>query len=274
MIGFNHLGRLGRLGNQMFQYAALRGIAHNNHYNFCIPYYKTPIDDGVGNLIKTELFECFEMSSVSSLNIQLIDSSRPIVMEQDYSFNKDLFNKCPDWISLYGFFQTEKYFKNIKELIRKDFTFKSEILNPCKDMIKSFGDGTIISLHIRRTDYLTNSQNHNNLSLDYYEEALSEFPSNSTVIIFSDDPEWCKEQEIFSSDRFLVSENNSGYIDMCLMSLCSDYIIANSSFSWWGAWLSKNQDKKVIAPNPKNWFGPNNSHLNTDDILLENWSVL
>jgi len=58
------------------------------------------------------------------------------------------------------------------------------------------------------------------------------------------------------------------------MSLCSDYIIANSSFSWWGAWLSKNQDKKVIAPNPKNWFGPNNSHLNTDDILLENWSVL
>ena len=86
-------------------------------------------------------------------------------------------------------------------------------------------------LHIRRGDFLINSANHHNLDLVYYDKALAEFPTNVPVIIFSDDPEWCNGQEIFADDRFLVSEGNSAYIDMCLMSLCEGHIIANSSFS-------------------------------------------
>ena len=94
------------------------------------------------------------------------------------------------------------------------------------------------------------SHHHNNLGLDYYEEALSHFDEDRNVVIFSDDPEWCKEQSLFESDRFLVAEGNINYVDLCLMSLCKAHIIANSSFSWWGAWLAKSE--KVIAPSK--WF--------------------
>jgi len=274
MIGFNHLGRLGRLGNQMFQYAALRGIAANKGYSFCLPFHSDAIDDGIGNMLRTELFDCFEMSSVTNLNIQLVDASRPIIQEGLFEFNEKLFNECPDWVTLYGFFQTEKYFKNVEDIIRKDFTFKKEILDPCKEMIGGIyaddPDPTIVSLHIRRTDYLTNSANHNNLGLEYYEQALSKFSDDVNVIVFSDDPNWCKEQQLFSDDRFLISENTSGYIDMCLMSLCTDFIIANSTFSWWGAWLANTG--KVIAP--KNWFGPALKDKNTKDLYPETWEVI
>jgi len=274
MIGFNHLGRLGRLGNQMFQYAALRGIAANNGHNFCLPFYKDAVDDGIGNMLRTELFDCFEMSSVTSLNLQSIDPSRPYRKERGFEFDEDLFNNCPDWVSLYGFFQTEKYFKNVEDIIRKDFTFKKEILDPCNEMMGSLyaedPDPTIVALHIRRTDYIQNSANHNNLGLDYYKKALAKFPDDANVIVFSDDPSWCKEQDLFSDDRFLVSENTSGYVDMCLMSLCSDFIIANSTFSWWGAWFANKG--RVIAP--KHWFGPALRDKNTKDLYPEHWEIL
>ena len=89
MIGFNHLGRLGRCGNQMFQYAALRGIAAKNNTNFCFPYYNDEVNDGLGNMLKTELFDCFKMESVSELNIQSIDSQRPLVPEETFTFNEN-----------------------------------------------------------------------------------------------------------------------------------------------------------------------------------------
>ena len=117
MIGFNYIGRLGRLGNQMFQYAALRGISANRGFNFCFPYYANAVDDGIGNMLRTELFDCFEMSSVTDLNLQNIDSERPTVSEGGFEFNETLFNECPDWVTLYGFFQTEKYFKNVEDTI-------------------------------------------------------------------------------------------------------------------------------------------------------------
>ena len=112
--------------------------------------------------------------------------------------------------------------------------------------------------------------NHTSLSMDYYKEALSYF-GNAPVLIFSDDPTWCKEHELFEDDRFMVSEGNDQYIDMCLMTMCDGHIIANSSFSWWGAWLSKS--RKIIAPS--GWFeGSNNSHLDTKDIYCSGWTVL
>ena len=267
MIGFNFIGRLGRLGNQMFQYAALRGISSNRGYNFCLPIHQNEVDDGIGNKLKTELFSPFKMGSVTSLNLQLIDRDRPIVSEKGFEFDENLFNACPDWVSLYGFFQSEKYFKNVEDIIRKDFAFKDEIFDPCQEMMCQVESP--ISLHIRRTDYILNKDNHNNLDLDYYDRALKYFDDDRQVIVFSDDPNWCKDQELFSSDRFLVSENESGYVDMCLMSLCSDHIIANSSFSWWGAWLCNNKEKKVISP--KDWFGPNLKKNSLRDLIPETW---
>ena len=106
------------------------------------------------------------------------------------------------------------------------------------------------------------------MEINYYKKALDQFDSDLPVIIFSDDPEWCEEQEIFSGDRFMISESGDQYVDMCLMSLCKYHIIANSSFSWWGAWLSGHDN--VVAP--LKWFAENNDDKDTKDLIPERWS--
>lgn len=263
MIGFNSLGKFGRLGNQMFQFAALKGIARNCGYEYCFPP-----SENKNEWIDHQILIPFKLSNTSQLNIQYIDKDRPVVTENNFCFDEKIFNTCPDWVTLQGFFQTEKYFKHINSEIRGDFEFKNEILEPCKDMISELNDP--ISIHIRRTDYISNP-NHSTLELDYYKRALREFDDNAIVLVFSDDPEWCNQQDLFSDDRFLIAEQNSNYVDMCLMSLCSGHIIANSSFSWWGAWLSNS--KKIVAP--KDWFkGSENEHLDTSDIIPEEWIVV
>jgi len=255
MLAFNYLGQLGRFGNQMFQYASLKGIARNRGINYCIP----------NNLDSIELFRSFKLETLRSENIGLLDNGyAPVAEEKCFHFDEIFFNMCPDEISIFGFFQSEKYFKHIENEIRVDFSFKDEILEPCKEMIDSVGQA--ISLHVRRTDYLHDT-NHTVLDLDYYIRALSMFDSNLPVIVFSDDPEWCKEQELFCDDRFMISESENNYIDMCLMSLCDNHIIANSSFSWWGAWLSKSDN--VTAP--VKWFGEGNIHKETKDLIPDRW---
>ena len=270
MIGFNHLGRLGRLGNQMFQYAALKGIAAHKGYQWCIPNYTQEVDDGIGNMLKTELFDCFVMKNVSKeKNISLLGGGNaPILQERFFHFDQEFFNGCPDNTSIWGFFQSEKWFKHIESEIREDFSFPDSIKEPCKEMISSVDSP--IALHIRRTDYLINSQHHNNLGLDYYKKAISKFDDDRNIIVFSDDPNWCKEQDIFSNDRFLISENTDNRIDLCLMSMCSDFIIANSTFSWWGAWLA--DCGRVIAPTQ--WFGPANQHKDLKDLYPKHWELI
>ena len=262
MIRFNALGQLGRLGNQMFQFAALKGIARHHGYQFCFPPSQNK-----NEWTDHQLLIPFKLGSTNELNIQYIDFDRPTYQEKGFGFDQDLFDKCPDWVTIQGFFQTEKYFKHIKQELKLDFTFKDDIQNPCVDMISQLDNP--VALHIRRTDYITNP-NHTCLGLDYYERALNIFP-NQTVLIFSDDPQWCQNQELFEDDRFMISDNDDQYIDMCLMTMCKGHIIANSSFSWWGAWLSNSE--RVIAP--KGWFeGSNNSHLDTSDIYCSEWTVL
>jgi len=267
MIGFNALGRMGRFANQMFQYSSLKGIAKNVGADYCIPYHKESVNDGIGNKLRTELFDSFDLK----VNIGVLNNGHaPVVNERFFHFDEELFKLCPDHVSLQGYFQTEKYFKHIEDEIREDFTFKDEILKPCKEMISSVENP--VALHVRRTDYLTNSENHFNLSLDYYSAALKHFDNDRNVIVFSDDPRWCKEQELFSDDRFLVSENTDNRVDLCLMTLCDDFIIANSSYSWWGAWLSTNKNKKVIAP--FQWFGKTGytKDHNTKDLIPNDWT--
>ena len=277
MIGFNALGYLGRFGNQMFQFASLKGISRNRGFEYCIPpsqektqqsdsktYYENISNGKSGH----QLFNAFKLKNTTQLNIQYIDKNRPTVQENSSSFDENLFNNCSDWINLAGFFQTEKYFKHIRQELLGDFEFKDEILIPCKEMIETVNDP--IALHIRRTDYLINP-NHKTLDLQYYKKAINQFESDRTIVIFSDDTDWCNEQAMFSGDRFIISENNSNYVDMCLMSLCTGHIIANSSFSWWGAWLSNSE--KVIAPS--GWYdGSENQHLDTKDLYCSNWKII
>ena len=267
MIGFNALGRMGRLCNQMFQYAALRGLSSKIGAEICIPYYQQAVDDGIGNMLRTELFDSFNLKVKTGL---LNNGHAPVVQERFFHFDQELFDHCPDHVSLQGYFQTEKYFKHIEHQIRSEFTFVDDILEPCKEMVS--GIENPIALHIRRGDYIINSENHFNLPIEYYEAALKHFDDDRNVIVFSDDSKWCHDQSLFSDDRFIVSDNDDNRVDLCLMSLCSDFIIANSTYSWWGAWLSPNKNKKVIAP--VQWFGKTGytKDHDTKDLIPETWT--
>lgn len=275
-IGYNRLGSNGRLGNQMFQYAALLGIAENKGYDWVIPPFEGYGDSNYG------LFDCFKMSSVKEENFGYVQSQS--IESGCFHFSQEFFDNCPDNINLHDYFTTEKYFKNIEDLIRNDFQFKNEILNPCKEIFDDLKNS--IFLHIRRGDYISSQVHHPLCSLQYYENALKHFDESSPVLVFSDDIEWCKDQELFSSDRFMLSEyqekypqksdTNDGkqnalipYFDLCMMTLCAGGIIANSTLSWWGAWLIKNPTQPIIAPDP--WFGPGYNHYIMDDLLPKNW---
>jgi hypothetical protein len=251
----------------MFQYASLRGIASQRGFSFCVPPKELfgKQDINVRNS-DTTLYDCFILHDMSIA----VSNNTQVVMESGFSFDENLFNKCPDNIDLFGYFQSEKYFKHIEDEIRKDFTFKEDLSSEVNNFFNSYFDSAdVISLHIRRGDY-KNNPNHPVQPLSYYSEALSKFEKDLPVIIFSDDSQWCKEQEIFSDDRFAVSENNMTEFDLCLMSKCKYHIIANSSFSWWGSWLAKSE--KTIAP--KNWFGGDCANHDTKDLYLSDWEVL
>ena len=281
MIGYNKLGSNGRLGNQMFQYAALRGIADNLNYDWCIPPEDYNHDSNY------DLFGTFDLKNLSSKNIGFVDGQS--VKENNHNFNSDLFTQCSDNISLDGYFQTEKYFVHIENQIREDFVFNKNYLNPCKEYIDSLDDMPIF-LHVRRTDAVGREQYHPILPISYFKDALKNFSETVPCFVFSDDIDWCKKQDFFKQDRFLFNENDNRYsyrtvdgtgelqntllpqIDLCLMSLCSGAIIANSSFSWWGAWLQNNKGK-VIAPDPKKWFGSAMTHLDTSDIVPKKWII-
>ncbi len=279
MIGYNKLGSNGRLGNQMFQYAALRGIAAKRGYDWCIPPDTYDHKDNYG------LFETFEMTNVKESNIGFV--SGDCVQENNHCFIPEFFDECPDNVSLDGYFQTEKYFTHIEKEIHDDFTFKKNYLIPCQEYINSLSSPPIF-LHIRQSDNIGREQYHPILSIEFFENALKQFAEDTLCFVFTDDMEWCKSQEFFKHERFLFNEKNERYsyqnidgtgklqntllpqIDLCLMSLCSGGIIANSSFSWWGAWLQNNRGK-IIAPNSKVWFGSAMTHLDTSDIVPKRW---
>ena len=267
MIGLNYLGKMGQLGNQMFQYAALKGIAAKHNYKTIIPNHNELIVDALGNKLRIELFDAFDIPCYP-MDIGTIPHDRNL-QEPHYHFSQELLDNCPDNVSLVGYFQSEKYFKHIEDDIRKLFAPKKEAKEAYEEVKELFDDP--VALHIRRGDFLRNSVHHHNLSMQYYETALRAFGQERQIIIFSDDTDWCKQQPLFEGDRFLVCEAGGPYTDLYLMSKCSDFIIANSTFSWWCAWLSDSE--KVIAP--KEWFGPPLSEQNdTKDLIPKEWIKL
>jgi len=268
MIGLNYLGKMGQLGNQMFQYAALKGIAAKHNYKTIIPNHNELIVDALGNKLRIELFDAFDIPC-GPMDIGTVPHDRN-VQEPHYHFSQELLDNCPDNVSLVGYFQSEKYFKHIEDDIRKLFGPKEEALS-CWASTQHLYDNPV-GLHIRRGDFLINSVHHHNLSMKYYETALRAFGSDRQVIIFSDDTDWCKQQPLFEGDRFLVCEGGGPYTDLYMMSKCDDFIIANSTFSWWGAWLSHNEDKLVIYPD--RWFGPNNIDKSTADLFPPEWRMI
>lgn len=264
MIANDDLGNLGRLGNQMFQYAALRGLAAKHGYEYCLPP-RSVVGTRDSNVVNSDItmFECFKIPDAPKMV-----TNYPRVMESTHCLDEGLWNSCPDNISLVGYFQTEKYFKHIEADIRKAFTFVDEIAQPTKEaFVSNFGDTEVIAIHVRRGDYLLH---HHHIKQDsaYYKNGLELLPTNLPVMIFSDGIDWCREQEVFSGDRFYFVEGNNTGVDLCLQTLCSYHIIANSSFSWWGSWLANS--KKTIAPSK--WFG--GDYKDPKDLYLSSWIIL
>ena len=283
-VSFNGLGNEGRLGNQMFQYAFIRGMSKRHGYDFIIPDANANRFDNYG------LFDCFELERCKTG-----EGSYPTLECRDTAFNQKFLDDCSDNTNYSGVFQTEKYFANATEELRKDFTFHKEILDPCQEFIDNVGD--VIFLHVRRGNsnlvgnrgekwsYQMLQDYHPLMKKEYYLEALSHFDESKKVIVLSDTIDWCKKQDWLQDDRFLFSDSSYEvfddgasvpYIDLCLMSLCSGGIIANSSMSWWGAWL-QNDTGKIIAPNP--WYGAKaynygNAELCDADLIPERWTKL
>ena len=167
-----------------------------------------------------------------------------------------------------GYLQSEKYFKHIKDDVLNDFEFLDEIQNESNNFIDAYKDRTKVSVHLRRTDYVTHAHIHVPPSLNYYSNAMNMF-DDAVFFVFSDDIEWCKKQNIFNGKDVVFPSINDKYIDFCIMSMCDHNIIANSSYSWWASYLNKNVDKKIIAPST--WFG---FACNLNDLYMNNWTVL
>ena len=144
MLAFNHIGHLGRLGNQMFQYASLRGIAARRGYDFGIP------DSNFSDEWRThQLFQVFDLVHLPKQNIRYLDGGNaPVASEKHFHFDQEFFDQCPNEVSIFGFFQSEKYFKHIEESIREDFTFRNHIQEPCDEMMEgSTGFDEVLSIY-------------------------------------------------------------------------------------------------------------------------------
>jgi hypothetical protein len=165
-----------------------------------------------------------------------------------------------------GYFQSEKYFENNKSLIFDLYCPTEDIKNQIKNLFPDIHD--FASLHVRRGDYLQFPSHHPLQTKDYYEEAVNRIGIDKTFLVFSDDLEGCKELLDFIPNKIFYT-SNIDWMDMYTMSMCNDNIICNSTFSWWGAWLNENPNKKVISPTK--WFGPAYAHCSTQDLIPESW---
>jgi hypothetical protein len=257
MITYSYLGKNGRLGNQMFQYALLLGVQAKLGHNIVL-------NENIGAI---QLLQCFDIKGCHFFNERDIFAPNKFE-EHQFHFDKKVF-RAEDHTDFKGYFQTERYFEHCRDKVRQEFTFKEEIKNRAEAWIEPYKQHNLVSLHVRRTDYVHLPNHHPLCTLDYYKAAILQFP-DAHFIIFSDDIEWCKENLQIENATF--ADTGSDYIDLCVMSMCNHHIIANSSFSWWGAWLNPSETKRVTAP--KIWFGPAYFHWKTEDLYLPHFTAL
>ncbi len=272
---------IGGLGNQMPQYSLGRHLAILNKTNLKldISTFQTYKLHNYGlnrfniqaSLATPQEIRHLKTSKLMS-RLGLIKPSH--LIEKKHIFDKSILQLRGSFY-LEGYWHTEKYFKDIEDIIRNDFQVKETLAGKNKEVADMIVDSNSISLHVRRGDYVTNPINikiYNTFGLEYYYQAaefMAQRINNPRFFIFSDDMPWVKENLKLAFPTFYVDHNQAdkNYEDLRLMSLCQHNIIANSSFSWWGAWLNNNKNKLVIAP--KKLF--NIQELLNNDIIPDEW---
>lgn len=248
---FRQLGQHGRLGNQFFQVAATIGAAVRHGYRPQLPKWNNA----------QILYESFD---------QALEPSRIASFYSEPHFHYAEIPHASD-LDLTGFFQSPRYFRGYENLIRAYLRPSEKLRDAVATRFATLLAKRPVAIHVRRADYLSMSRSFAVLPVDYYRAAIKRFEPGTHFAVFSDDPAWCRTA--LSGDNVEVVAGNPGYADLYLMAACRHQVIANSSFSWWAAWLNENPEKRVIAP--ATWFGPDLVKANdTRDLLPPEWTVL
>jgi len=286
---------IGGLGNQMFQYATGRALslAHGQSLKLDISGF---VGYGLHQGFELQrVFACpVEIASEAELHRILGWQAAPVIKRvlarhQMAAFRRRGFvvephfqywpgiKQAPQNSYLMGYWQSEKYFQGMAAIIRADFTFIAPLMDKNADIALRIAQVNAVSLHVRRGDYVSNAKTtatHGLCALEYYQAAIRHIATQVKTphfFVFSDDIAWVKKHLEINFPCQYVDHNQGAesYNDMRLMSLCQHHIIANSSFSWWGAWLNQNTNKIVIAP--KNWFANSND---VKDLFPQDWVTL
>jgi hypothetical protein len=246
----------GGLGNQMFQWAYGKSLSimYDNELFLDTTYYNNQLIDTPRS---------YELNKFPNLKHDKSNYGNKRIIQVIDNFNYKKLQYDDNYAYyLNGFWQSEKYFLNVSDVIRNELQPDDDTLKKLKSKVQE----NSVSLHVRRTDYITSKGFHPVQTIEYYNKALETIGNYNQLLVFSDDINWCKDN--LKYDNIFFVENQDSVEDLWLMSLCTHNIVANSSFSWWGAWLNKNKNKTVIAP--KNWFG-DSSGLNQSDIVPDTW---
>jgi len=260
----------GELGNNLFQLAALIGHSEKHGYQFCIPPHRDrpkPLEIGdifeypylYGNLFVPE-YKCPDMHAYET--------------QRAFTYQE---TPVEDNIKLSGYFQSERYFKHVADKLRNLYL---KFLKKHEDYVaERYGEplsGNTVAVHVRdfkKGGYATGIEEYHPLvPVDFYAGLVEKLPEDLTYMIVSPDIAWCKENLPFIKKAVFV-EGGSIATDLLVMARCKNLIIANSTFSWWGAWLSPYRDKKVYVPKSY-WFGPALKHLDMRDLFPEGWVLL
>lgn len=275
---------LGGLGNQMFQYSFYRRLQLDGK--------NVSLD--ISGFNEYGLHNGFELEQIFGLNINFADvnevnkikqaaykaniiqkiwwkisNSKPIINQQDFGYHSCYVN-FPKSAYFDGYWQSEKYIGNNADIIRKEFSFPpvDEQNEPYAKQIRHTNG---VSIHVRMGDYVDHPIHGGICTLDYYQQAINIIKTkliNPQFFVFSDDMNWCEVNLKLKNAIYIKgNKGENSYRDMQLMSMCKHNIIANSSFSWWGAWLNNSSDKIVIAP--AKWF--NDPKINARDLIPDEW---
>lgn len=251
---------VGGLCNQMFQYAVARSLSVKNN---CTCY------------VDISEFKIYGVHPYSLNKFNITENiwqggNLPIYREKYFQYDPNVLSINSD-TKLWGYWQTEKYFKDIREVLLKELTLKETLSSQNINTATHIKNTNSVSVHFRRKDYV-NHENFVQLDMDYYNKAIQQF-DNPILFVFSDDIEWAKNNFKPKQQVHFIDYNiNQGWLDLYLTTQCKHHIMANSSFSWWGAWLNTNPNKKIIYP--AHWFKGANLKLDTRDLIPTGWTKI
>jgi hypothetical protein len=273
MITNSRIGAQGRLGNQLFQYAFLfaqarrlgtTAFVNRDRRGYLLGRYYLDHSGTVRQVTRRQYDKLFSAHIVATVD------------EHSYTYSTDMLHS-PDACDYHGYFQTELYFSDFADEVRLLFDLTTtELAEHWRQWIAGCPTD-IVSVHVRRGDYVYSPTVFVNLDrTDYYrraDELMAQLLGRPhLLLVFSDDITWCRANPLFPADRQVVYvSGNDQFTDLYLQSMCNHHIIANSSFSWWGAWLSTSADQQVIAPAA--WFGPH-GFSPYDTVYCQGWHVI